>query len=80
MKIIWKIEVILGEIIEGKIIDEKKIHSIGNVIKKQNKQLSDMFYGKEQVGVEGINTKKEITNVMEIIDVMNKKIGGIVNK
>jgi hypothetical protein len=77
---IWKIEKILVEIIEGKINDENKIHSIGNVIKKQNEQFTDMFYGEEQVGVEGINTTKEITKVMEIIDVMNKKIGEIVNK
>jgi hypothetical protein len=77
---LWKLEVTLYEIIEGKITDENKIHSIGNVIKKQNEQLADMFYGEEQVGIEGINTKKEIKKVMEIIDLMNEKIGEIVNK
>jgi hypothetical protein len=75
-----KIEVILIEIIEGKISDENKIHSISNIIKKQNEQFTDMFYGEEHVGIEGINTRKEIKKAMEIIDVMNKKIGEIVSK
>ncbi|MFD2444041.1 hypothetical protein ACFSO7_08585 [Bacillus sp. CGMCC 1.16607] len=77
---IWKIEKVTLEIIEGKINDENKIHSIGNVIKKYNDQLKDMFYGEKQVGVEGINTIKEIKKVMEIIDEMNNKIGEILNK
>lgn len=77
---IWKIEEVLGEIKEGTISDENEIHSIGNVITKQNEKLSDMLYGEEQVGVEGINTKEEVTKVIEIIDSMNKEIDEIVNK
>ncbi|MFD1738718.1 hypothetical protein ACFSCX_19565 [Bacillus salitolerans] len=77
---IWKIEEILDEINEGKISDENEIHFIGNVIKKQNVQLSELFYGKEPVGVEGINTKEEIMKVIEVIDLMNTEIGEIVNK
>jgi hypothetical protein len=74
---LWKIEKVMIDIIEGKINDENKMHSIGNVIKKQNEQLTDMFYGEEQVGIEGINTEKGIKKVMEIIDEMNNKIGEI---
>lgn len=77
---IWRTEEMLGKIKEGKISDEKEIHLIGNVIKKQNKQLSDMFYGEEQVGVEGINKKEGFMKVIEIFDLMNKEIGEIVNK
>jgi hypothetical protein len=76
---IWKTEKVIGEIIEGKINDANTIHSIGNVIKKQNDQLTDMFYGEEPVGIEGINTRKEIKKVMEIFDEMNVEIREILN-
>lgn len=39
-----------------------------------------MFYGEDKVGVEGINSKQEIIKVIEIIDLMNSEIEGILGK
>jgi hypothetical protein len=71
---VWKLEVTLNEIINGKVTDEKMIHSIGKAMKKQNKRLSDIFYGKKQVGVKGINTENEITKVREILNELNEEL------
>lgn len=74
------LEEILGKVMQGEISGEDKIHSIGNVIRKQNDQLYNMFYGEEQIGVEGINTKEEMMKAIKIIDIMSVEIDGVVNK
>lgn len=77
---IWKIEQKLRKIKEGEISNEYIIHSIGNVIKNQDEQLTDLFFGEQQVGVEGINTNEEVTKVLEIIDIMNEEVEDILHK
>lgn len=76
---IWKIENLLTDITRGEITDESQIRLIGTVIKKYSEELSDLFY-KEQIGVDGVNSKEGLETITHILTLMNHDMEEVLDK
>lgn len=74
---IWKISVFINDITSGRLIDEEKIHQVAIVIDKQQKDLQNMFFSDNAIGVSGVNNAENIEQIKDILNIIIDEINEV---
>jgi len=59
------------------LIDEEKIHQVAIVIDKQQKDLQNMFFSDNAIGVSGVNNAENIEQIKDILNIIIDEINEV---